>query len=123
MIETHAVDVIGPDPMDMGGLAELKWVAEYADLHGILIAPHGIGDGPFGLAALLQVCATLPDNYIAFELPMVTPNWKNLVTGLENLTIEDGCIRVPDRPGLGIDLVEEEAQRILGREDIYISQA
>jgi len=123
LIETHAVDVIGPDPMDMGGLAELKWVAEYADLHGILIAPHGIGDGPFGLAALLQVCATLPDNYIAFELPMVTPNWKNLVTGLENLTIEDGCIRVPDRPGLGIDLVEEEAQRILGREDIYISQA
>ncbi len=123
LIETHAVDVIGPDPMDVGGLAELKWVAEYADLHGILIAPHGIGDGPFGLAAHLQVCATLPDNYLAFELPMVTPNWQGLITGFEDLTIENGAIRVPDRPGLGIDLVEEEIQRILGNKDIYVAQA
>jgi L-alanine-DL-glutamate epimerase-like enolase superfamily enzyme len=29
----------------VGGIAELKWVAEYADLHGILMAPHGTGDG------------------------------------------------------------------------------
>jgi hypothetical protein len=25
---------IGPDPEDVGGLAELKWIVEYADLHG-----------------------------------------------------------------------------------------
>ncbi|HHE70738.1 MAG TPA: mandelate racemase/muconate lactonizing enzyme family protein, partial [Chloroflexi bacterium] len=63
LIEQRAVDVIGPDPCDVGGIAELKWVAEYADLHGILIAPHGILDGLIGLAALVQVAATLPDNY------------------------------------------------------------
>ncbi|MDW8366844.1 MAG: mandelate racemase/muconate lactonizing enzyme family protein, partial [Abditibacteriales bacterium] len=39
LIEKQAVRVIGPDPCDVGGLAELKWVAEYADLHSILIAP------------------------------------------------------------------------------------
>jgi hypothetical protein len=27
---------------DVGGMAELKWIAEYADLHCILMAPHGI---------------------------------------------------------------------------------
>ena len=42
LIEKRAVDVIGPDPCDIGGIAELKWVAEYADLHGILMAPHGV---------------------------------------------------------------------------------
>ncbi len=122
LIETQAVDVIGPDPMDIGGLAELKWVAEYADLHGILIAPHGIGDGPFGLAALIQVCATLPDNFIAFELPVVQPEWKGLITGIihEDM-IRDGVIQVPDVPGLGVDLVEDEVRRILGREDIYLT--
>ena len=31
LIETQAVNIIGPDPNDIGGLAELKWVAEYAD--------------------------------------------------------------------------------------------
>lgn len=68
MIESHAVNIIGPDPCDVGGIAELKWIPEYADLHGILMAPHGTGDGPIGVAALVQVCAALPDNYIAFEL-------------------------------------------------------
>ena len=69
LIETHAVRVVGPDPCDVGGIAELKWIAEYADLHGILMAPHGTGNGLLGLAALVQVCATLPHNFIAFEYP------------------------------------------------------
>ena len=30
LIETQAVRVIGPDPADIGGIAELKWVAEHA---------------------------------------------------------------------------------------------
>ena len=55
---------------DVGGLAELKWVAEYADLHGILMAPHGIFDGLIGLAALVQVCATMPQNL---------PHWSIMV--------------------------------------------
>src|SRR5262249_22779010 len=42
LIEKNAVRVIGPDPADVGGIAELKWVAEYADLHGIQMAPHGV---------------------------------------------------------------------------------
>ena len=45
LIEQKAVRVVGPDPLDVGGIAELKWVAEYADLHGVLMAPHGTGDG------------------------------------------------------------------------------
>ena len=47
LIERHAVNIVGPDPCDVGGIAELKWIAEYADLHGILIAPHGTGERPF----------------------------------------------------------------------------
>jgi L-alanine-DL-glutamate epimerase-like enolase superfamily enzyme len=73
LIEGHAVNIVGPDPADVGGLAELKWIAEYADLHGILIAPHGTGNGLLGLAALVQVSAALPDNFIAFEYPTGDP--------------------------------------------------
>jgi len=51
LIEKQAVNVVGPDPEDVGGIAELKWIAEYADLHGILVAPHGIFDGLIGLAS------------------------------------------------------------------------
>ncbi len=100
LIETHAVNVIGPDPCDVGGLAELKWIAEYADLHGILMAPHGIADGPLGIAALVQLCATLPDNYVAFELPNADP--EGVLLGLPDPLVRNGFIDVWDAPGLGV---------------------
>ncbi len=122
LIETNAVNVIGPDPCDIGGLAELKWVAEYADLHGIMIAPHGTGDGLLGLAALVQVAATLPQNYIAFEYPIGRPDWwYDIVDGLPKPIVTGGFIEVWDRPGLGIELIPEAARQYLpaGDEDFF----
>ena len=118
LIESHAVHIIGPDPADIGGLAELKWVAEYADLHGILIAPHGIFDGLIGLAALVQVCATLPQNYIAFEYPVARPDWwYQIIEGLPDPIVKDGLIEVWDQPGLGVQFKVEAAKRYLSEED------
>jgi len=118
LIESQAVRVIGPDPADVGGLAELKWVAEYADLHGIQIAPHGVLNGLFGLAALVQVCATLPENFLAFEYPRVKDeSWYDIVEGLPRAIVEDGFVKVWDRPGLGIDFNREAAGECLSPED------
>jgi L-alanine-DL-glutamate epimerase-like enolase superfamily enzyme len=118
LIETHAVNVIGPDPCDVGGIAELKWIAEYADLHGILMAPHGTANGLLGLAALVQVCATLPNNFIAFEYPIAQPAWwSDIVEGLPSPVVRNGFIEVWDRPGMGVDLVPERAQAYLAGED------
>ncbi|MGF1475277.1 MAG: mandelate racemase/muconate lactonizing enzyme family protein [Geminicoccaceae bacterium] len=118
LIESHAVNIVGPDPCDVGGIAELKWVAEYADLHGILMAPHGTGNGLLGLAALVQVCATLPQNFIAFELPTGDPDWWfDIVDGLPEPLVKDGKIRVWDRPGMGVELNPERAKPYLGEED------
>jgi len=118
LIERHAVRIIGPDPADIGGLAELKWVAEYADLHGILMAPHGIFDGLIGLAALVQVCATLPQNYIAFEYPVARPEWwYEIITGLPDPIVKNSLIDVWDRPGLGIAFDIPKAKKYLSAED------
>jgi L-alanine-DL-glutamate epimerase-like enolase superfamily enzyme len=115
LIERKAVRVIGPDPCDIGGLAELKFVAEYADLHGVLMAPHGIADGLLGIAALVQVCASLPDNYIAFELPAIRPGWwPEILTGVPE--VQDGFIAVPDAPGLGVEFD-------IGRAQLHLSEA
>lgn len=118
LIETHAVNIVGPDPADVGGIAELKWIAEYADLHGILMAPHGTADGLIGLAALVQVCATLPHNYIAFEYTTGNPSWwYDIVEGLPDPIVKDGFIEVWDRPGMGVNLIPEKAQAYLTEED------
>ncbi len=122
LLEKKAVNIIGPDPCDVGGIAELKWVAEYADLHGILMAPHGTGNGLFGLAALVQVAAALPQNYIAFEYPVGRPEWwYEIVDGLPDPIVKDGFIEVWDRPGMGLELNATAAKRYLpgGDEDFF----
>jgi L-alanine-DL-glutamate epimerase-like enolase superfamily enzyme len=118
LIETHAVNIIGPDPADIGGIAELKWVAEYADLHGILMAPHGVIDGLIGLAAHIQVAATLPQNFIGFEYPVGKPAWwYDIIEGLPDPIVVDSMIDVLEAPGLGVTFNVEKASKYLKEED------
>lgn len=98
--------------------AELKWVAEYADLHGLLMAPHGTLDGLIGLAALVQLSATFPQNYIAFEYTTGRPEWwYDIIDGLPDPIVNESFIDVWDRPGLGVAFHVAEAQKHLSDED------
>jgi L-alanine-DL-glutamate epimerase-like enolase superfamily enzyme len=118
LIERNAVHVVGPDPADVGGIAELKWIAEFADIHGIMMAPHGTANGLLGLGALVQVCATLPDNFIAFEYTIGEPGWwYDIVEGLPDPIVVDGKIAVSERPGMGVDLIPERARSYLEPDD------
>lgn len=118
LFEKQAINIVGPDPADVGGLAELKWVAEYADLHGILMAPHGTLDGLIGLAALVQVSATLPHNYVAFEYTTGQPEWwYDIIDGLPDPIVKESFIDVWDTPGLGVRFHVAEAKKYLADED------
>jgi L-alanine-DL-glutamate epimerase-like enolase superfamily enzyme len=119
LIETQAVRVVGPDPADIGGIAELKWVAELAYLHQIVMAPHGTANGVLGLGALINVCATLPANFIAFEYPSASdPFWAEIIIGLpEGQIVKDSMVDLLPGPGLGLDINAEAARRYLREED------
>lgn len=118
LIETQAVNVLGPDPEDVGGIAELKWIAEYANLHGIQVAPHGIFDGLFGVAAQVHLGAVCPQNYIAFEYAKAQPEWwTDIVDGLPDPIVKNGYIDVWDKPGLGITFNVRAARAHLSEED------
>lgn len=118
LIEKQAIRVVGPDPEDIGGIAELKWVAEYADLHSIMMAPHGVFDGLIGLAAQVQVGAAMPENYIAFEYCVANPEWwYDIVEGLPDPIVKGGLINVWNKPGLGIEINTKAARKYLNEED------
>jgi L-alanine-DL-glutamate epimerase-like enolase superfamily enzyme len=118
LIEKQAVNIVGPDPADVGGIAELKWIAEYADLHGILVAPHGVFNGLIGLAAQIHMGAAMPQNYIAFEYPIGNPEWwYDIVDGLPDPIVKHGFIDVWNRPGLGVTFKVQAAKARLSDED------
>jgi L-alanine-DL-glutamate epimerase-like enolase superfamily enzyme len=118
LIDKHAVRILGPDPEDMGGIAEMKWVCEYADIHGIQFAPHGTFDGLIGVAAQVMAAAAMPENYIAFEYCQGNPEWwYDIIEGLPDPVVKDGLIEVWDRPGLGVEFNVKAAKQYLAEED------
>ncbi len=103
----HAVDVIMPDVKHCGGLLELSHIAAMARSYGVLVAPHN-PSGPVSTAAGVQMCAGL-ENFRYMELQWGETSWRrDLMSPVEKF--EGGTIRVPDRPGFGIQLNEKLAK-------------
>lgn len=103
MIERRAIDIIQPDLLTAGGMMETKKVADYAERYGLPTVLHCAGS-PIAFMANVH-CAAAISSFIALENHALDlPFWKSLVTGLPDPLIEDGYVRVPETPGLGVDL-------------------
>jgi galactonate dehydratase len=98
---SKTVNVIMPDVKHCGGLLELTHIAAAAEQDGVDVAPHN-PSGPISTAANVQVCAVLK-NFRLLEFQWGEVAWRaDLVKPQERF--EHGTLRVPDRPGFGIDL-------------------
>lgn len=101
LIQEQAVDFLAPDVPKTGGIAETKKIADMAEAYYQALIPHNIGS-PVATIATAHVGATIP-NFVALEYhAREVPWWEELVVGDD--LIRDGRIRVPDGPGLGIEL-------------------
>ena len=106
LIQRKAVEVIMPDVKHCGGLLELVRIAAAAESNGVTVAPHN-PSGPVSTAASVQVCAVLK-NFNLLEYQWGEASWRgDLVSPPERF--ENGAIRVPDRPGLGVELNDKVA--------------
>ena len=106
----HAVSVIHPDIMTCGGCMDLKQIADMADDAGVAVALHMAGS-PVACMASVHTAAAM-HNVLAMELHSVdVPWWKDLVIGLPDPIVENGFIKVPEKPGFGFDDLNEELIR------------
>lgn len=108
LFELRAADYIQPDVSHAGGIMELKKLAADAESRYIPFAPHN-PSGPVANAATLQLAACCP-NFEILEIMYNDVPWRKDVTN-EALTYQDGCIMIPDRPGIGVEINEEECLR------------
>jgi len=100
-----AADYVQPDVSHAGGIAECRKIAAMAEARYIPCACHN-PSGPVATAATLQLAACTP-NFTILEIMSTDVPWRGDITD-ERLVYENGEIRIPDRPGLGIELREEE---------------
>lgn len=105
LFAARAADYIQPDVSHAGGIMELKKIAAIAEANYIPFAPHN-PSGPVANAATLQLAACCP-NFCILEIMYSDVDYRKFVTD-ERLVYENGRIKIGDKPGLGIELNEEE---------------
>ncbi|MGC1374479.1 MAG: mandelate racemase/muconate lactonizing enzyme family protein [Candidatus Sulfotelmatobacter sp.] len=110
MLQTHAVSIATPDLQKVGGLAVACQIAQFADAQTIPIAPHNISS-PVGTLFSAHFCAAIP-NFLVLEFHASdVPFWNDLVDGIPKPIIQNGMIRLSDKPGLGVKLNEKVARK------------
>lgn len=100
-----AVDIAQPDIFHTGGIYESKKVAAMAEAKHIPVSFHN-PSGPISNAAILNLAATVP-NFIIHEIMLTDGAFRKDITN-EKVVFEDGYILIPDKPGIGIEVNEEE---------------
>ncbi|MGA0557336.1 mandelate racemase/muconate lactonizing enzyme family protein [Larkinella sp. VNQ87] len=111
LIDSKAVDMIHPDLASSGGLLETKKIGDYAEEKGIPMAMHFAGS-PICMMANVH-CAAATENFVALEHHGVdVEGWEDLITGMKPI-VENGFVKVPEKPGLGVELNEEVAKKFL----------
>jgi D-galactarolactone cycloisomerase len=110
LLTARALDIIQPDTCAAGGLSECKKIADMAEAFGIRYNPHVWGTG-VAIAASLHLLAVLPphtpSSLHAIE-PMLefdrTEHPIRQAVLREPIEHVRGVVRVPDGPGLGIEI-------------------
>jgi len=108
LLAKQAVDILQPDVCHVGGLGEAKRIAMMAHTAFKPVAPHN-PMGPIGNAMTLQLAAAIP-NFLMLETMATDIPWRKALVD-EDLTLEDGWMEIPQKPGLGIDFDEAECAR------------
>lgn len=103
------VDIIQPDPSHAGGITETRKIAAMAEAHDVALALH-CPLGPIALAANLQIDAGCYNAFIQEQSLGIHYNAANdlldYVSNPEVFAYEDGMVKIPTGPGLGIEVNE-----------------
>jgi L-alanine-DL-glutamate epimerase-like enolase superfamily enzyme len=106
ILEKGAAHVIMPDLIWTGGLTEGKKIAIMADAYHLSIAPHDC-TGLVALYANMHLCAASMNAMILETVRgFYRDGWYDEVY-TQNIEINAGRARIPDRPGLGTALKDE----------------
>ncbi len=116
----HAVDIVHPDLASSGGLLETKKIGDAAMEYGHAMAMHFAGT-PISFMANVH-CAAATENFLALEFHSnEVPWWDDMVTGIDKPIVNKGFAKVPERPGLGIELNDEVVKQHLAPGTSYFA--
>jgi galactonate dehydratase len=110
ILEKGAASIVQPDLCHAGGITEGRIIAGMAEAYYVPIAPHN-PMGPISLATGLQLAASVP-NFLVQEQVTLGEGYLKEPFKLQ----KDGTVMVPTKPGLGIELDEDQLKDKIGHD-------
>ena len=97
----RAADVVVTDPHQLGSLTAFHDVATMCGVFGVPVVKHAFGDLGVTTAASMHVLATIHGPELPHQQYVQVMEHDLLV---EPLLFHDGCLDVPTKPGIGVEL-------------------
>jgi L-alanine-DL-glutamate epimerase-like enolase superfamily enzyme len=109
MLQKEAVDIVQPDLIKAGGFSVCKKIAALAEAFGCVCTPHQTQ--PFGTVANLHLAASTPNCRYFQEYNIEPHPLRDSLFTEPVLDVKDGCLTVPEGPGLGVEINEQVLRR------------
>jgi galactonate dehydratase len=118
LLSSKVISIAQPEVLGIGGIGSMMKVAAIAEANEAFIAPHN-AQSPLCTVVNTHIGAVVPNILIQECFDDTNGEWsRNFMTGMVQL--KDGYIEIPDAPGLGIELNEQEMGKYPYNERNYL---
>lgn len=105
VLEKQAADILNPEIAGAGSILDMMELAKLADAQSVKISPHCWDSMTLALAAMVHICAVLPNALAGEYFQDYVPFCETLAR--LDFSVVDGHATLPDTPGLGVHMDEE----------------
>jgi glucarate dehydratase len=113
-VKMDAVQIILCDHHYWGGMRQVQQLARLAKTFGLGLSMHSNSHLGVSLMAMAQVAAATPHLTYACDTHYPWQSAQDEVVLGGRIAIKNGCVRIPEKPGLGVELDYDQLAR--GRE-------
>jgi glucarate dehydratase len=107
-VRAHALDIILGDVHFWGGPSSILQLAKVCETFNLGLSLHSDRELGISTAAMVHVASAQPMISHAIDSHMPEQDGE-IIT--EPFVFENGCLRVPDGPGLGVELDPDQVER------------
>jgi glucarate dehydratase len=112
--QVDAVQIVLSDPHYWGGLRNLQHLSKFTEVLGMGLSMHSNSHLGVSLMAMTHAAAACPNLTYACDTHYPWQTAQDEVVCGGRIPFVNGCVRIPDKPGLGVELDYDQLAR--GRE-------
>lgn len=112
--QLDAVQIVLSDPHYWGGMRNVQQLSHLTAVLGMGLSMHSNSHLGISLMAMTHVAAACPNLTYACDTHYPWQTEMDEIAAGGRIPFVDGCVRIPDKPGLGVDLDYDQLAR--GRE-------